>query len=88
MTHHALGAQKGCQRGLSASLAFCALSLGTQHLPPMVRLLALMGSEGTGTVGRPEGPGMGLSGTQRRKNDDFSCWGRAGNCRSHLQLGW
>lgn len=34
MTHHALGAPKGCQHGLSASLAFCALSLGTQYLPP------------------------------------------------------
>lgn len=68
-THHALGAQKGCQRGLSASLTFCALSLSTQHLPPMVRLLALMGSVGAGTVGRPEGPGMGLSGTQRGKNE-------------------
>lgn len=29
----------------------------------------LMGSVGAGTVGRPEGPGMGLSGTQRRKDD-------------------
>lgn len=65
MTHHALGAQ----RGLSASLAFCALSLGTQHLPPMVRLLVLMGSVGAGTMGRPEGPGIGLSGTQRGKNE-------------------
>lgn len=29
----------------------------------------LMGSVGAGTVGRPEGPGMGLSGTQRGKDD-------------------
>lgn len=32
-THHALGALKGRQLGLSASLAFCALSLDTQRLP-------------------------------------------------------
>lgn len=29
----------------------------------------MMGSVGAGTVGRPEGPGMGLSGTQRGKDD-------------------
>lgn len=68
-TNHALGAQKGCQLGFSASLAFCALSLDTEHLSPVVRPLVLMGSVGAGAVGRPEGPGMILSGTQRGRNE-------------------
>lgn len=69
MNHHGLEAQKGCQLGLSASLAFCALSLDTQHLSPMMRPLVLTGSvgAGVGAVDRPEGTGMILRGTQRGK---------------------
>lgn len=92
MTHHALGAPKDCQLGLSASLAFCALSLDTQHLPPMMRPLVLTGSvgAGVGAVGRPEGPGMIVRGTQREKRAviGFPCYGRAGNFHSWVQSGW